>query len=140
MPLTASQKAHYSARWGRTMAKWLLRHLTPKASPKWHTVDCVGSQGSESRGIVDLLALRRAHRGKGVGLKRGDLFEMVLIQSKSGSAARPSSEEIQRLRRVQTYYHARAVLLFVRDPGRPRFEVLKGNASVPLPAPRRFFK
>jgi hypothetical protein len=60
---------------------------------------------------VDLLAIRKNHHQAISPHQRGDLFEMILIQVKGGSAAWPSVSDIARLRAVQSYYHARDVLL-----------------------------
>ena len=63
--------------------------------------------------MVDLLAIRKdtAHSDHYL-LKSGDLFEIVLVQMKGGSAQRPSAPEIQRLRAVAKRYHAKAIVLF----------------------------
>ena len=44
-----------------------------------------GRNGKESAGVVDLLAIRRDHRTKNRIIKRGDLFEIILIQVRAGS-------------------------------------------------------
>jgi len=46
------------------------------------------------------------------GLKRGDLFEVVLIQVKGGSARAPTVSDCERLRQVARVYRAKAVVLF----------------------------
>ncbi len=69
-----------------------------------------GSTGSESRGIVDILAIRKDHSQR-AGLKRGGCFEIVLIQSKGGSSRRPKPEEVERLSVVGERYGAKAVVL-----------------------------
>ena len=66
-----------------------------------------GKDGGESRGIVDLLAIRKDHRSPPTGLKRGDLFEIVLVQIKGGSARWPTRSDILRLRQVARHYHAK---------------------------------
>jgi hypothetical protein len=43
--------------------------------------------------------------------KRGDLFEIILIQIKGGAARRPKLQDIQRLRSVAEHYNARDVVL-----------------------------
>lgn len=45
-------------------------------------------------------------------LKRGDPFEVVLVQMKGGSARLPSMKERRRLREVAAHYRARHVVLF----------------------------
>jgi hypothetical protein len=64
-----------------------------------------GRAGAESKGIVDLLALRRDHRTERGPFRRCDLFELVLIQIKGGSAAWPTPVDIGRLQAVQRRYH-----------------------------------
>lgn len=91
------------------MAKWLIT-FAGGAKTKWRFVEFGGTTGSESRGIVDILAIRKDHNPK-EGLKRGDCFEIVLIQSKGGSSRRPKEEEVQRLSVVGQRYGAKAVVL-----------------------------
>ena len=45
-------------------------------------------------------------------LKRGDLFDIVLIQVKGGSARDPTRDDCLRLRKIAKHYRARAVALF----------------------------
>jgi hypothetical protein len=73
-------------------------------------VEFGGITGAESRGIVDILAVRKNHQ-KVDGLKRGDLLDLVLIQTKGGSAKFPSSSDIERLRKVAKYHRAKVVVL-----------------------------
>ena len=63
-------------------------------------VDFGGKAKAEARGIVDLIAIRKDHLHDGPSLKRGDLFAIVLIQTKGGSASRPTAEDVARLSRV----------------------------------------
>lgn len=91
------------------MTKWLITH-SGKAGVKWRLVEFGGITGSESRGIVDMLAIRKNHKEM-EGVKRGDLFDIVLIQVKGGSARRPSDSDIERLRVVANYYHAKEIVL-----------------------------
>lgn len=84
-----------------------------------------GKTGAESRGIVDLIAIRKDHKKTREGLKRGDLFDIILIQTKGGAARRPSSSDIERLRRVALHHHARAIVLAEWKKGtRPVFYLL----------------
>jgi len=66
---------------------------------------------SEARGIVDLLAIRKDHRRDGAGLKRGDLLEMILIQTKGGTSLRPTDTDIARLAKVAKHHKAKAIVL-----------------------------
>jgi hypothetical protein len=53
--LTPGEKAQYTAKWARTMTKWLITY-TRRKGVRWNIVEFGGVTGSESRGIVDLLA------------------------------------------------------------------------------------
>jgi len=105
----ATKKAQKTAKWATTMTKWLITKAG--CEPRWQLVAFAGPQGRESRGIVDLIAVRKDHRSDRAGLKRGDLFDVVLIQIKGGSARWPSLDDARRLAIVRRYYHARAVVL-----------------------------
>ena len=74
-------------------------------------VDFGGKTKAEARGIVDVIAIRKDHRHDGPALKRGDLFEIVLIQTKGGSALQPTPDDVARLSRVAKYHRAKAVIL-----------------------------
>jgi len=82
------------------MTKWLVTY----SRRRWCEMGYRGfwwpKTKAEARGIVDLMAIRKDHRQDKAGLKRGDLLEMVLIQTKGGSAARPTAEDIVRLAKV----------------------------------------
>jgi len=106
----ASREAHRSARWAKTMTKWLISR-NRKGGVKWHVVNFVGSHNAESRGIVDLLAIRKNHRTYNEKIKRGDSFEIILLQVKGGSAPFPTKEDIARLKEVSKYHHAKAIVL-----------------------------
>ena len=108
--MSPGKKAHRTAKWARTMTKWLVTY-SRRTGAKWNLVDFGGKTRAEARGIVDLIAIRKNHRHDGPRLKRGDLFEIVLIQTKGGSAPRPTAEDVARLSRVAMYHRARAVVL-----------------------------
>jgi hypothetical protein len=84
--------------------------IASRARKAWVVVGFPGPGGRESRGIVDLLAIRRDHTVNR-GFKRGDLFEIVFIQVKGGTAPWPTIDDLRRLRAVQKRYRARDVLL-----------------------------
>lgn len=107
--LSAQEKAAQTAKWANTMTKWLLSRTTSRRA--WRLVAFTGPGGGESRGIVDLLAIRKDHNTEKAGLERGDLFEMILIQVKGGSAKWPSKTDIERLQKVGRYYRARDIVL-----------------------------
>jgi len=74
-------------------------------------VDFGGKTKAEARGIVDLLAIRKDHRNDRIGLKRGDLFDIILIQTKGGAAPRPTPDDVARLSRVARHHRAKAIVL-----------------------------
>jgi hypothetical protein len=92
------------------MTAWLISWSRSQGA-KWHIVDFVGPNGCESRGIVDLVAVRKDHSANCDVVKRGDLLDIVLIQVKGGSAPFPTQEDIGRLKRVAKYHRAKAVVL-----------------------------
>jgi hypothetical protein len=112
----AQRKAAHTAKWAITMTKQRITRLVAKT--KWHLVTFVGPNGGESVGIVDLLAIRKAHNHAPDGLKRGDMFNIILIQVKGGGAALPTEDEMSRLRRVARRYGAQVVLLAVWRRGK----------------------
>lgn len=83
--LSPGKKAQKTARWARIMTKWLITY-TRRRGVKWNLVEFGGKTGSESRGIVDLVAIRKNHKIHKKGLKQGDLLDIVLIQVKGGRA------------------------------------------------------
>ena len=106
-------------KWAPIMAKvGIRRAVAQKAFPKWHFVGFAGAAGNESRGIVDMIAIRKDHGEPRTGLKRGDVLQIVLIQVKGGTAAWPTAEDARRLRTVKKYHHAREVLLATWKKGK----------------------
>jgi hypothetical protein len=104
--------AAYTEKWAVTMTKVRIRQaVAPMPFPRWHFVVFRGPDGGESRGVVDLIAIRKDHRSPRNGLKRGDTFQIVLIQIKGGYAAVPTAEDGKRLRAVARRHHAEKVLL-----------------------------
>ena len=108
--LSPGKKAQNTAKWARTMTKWLVTY-SRQTGAKWNVVDFGGKTKSEARGIVDLMAIRKDHRKDVHGLKHGDLFEIILIQTKGGTASRPSAEDITRLSKVAKHHRAKGVVL-----------------------------
>lgn len=120
MELTAAEKAKLTAKWATTMTRWHIGFVTngkrlgsAKVKPirRWQLVGFPGLGGRESAGIVDLLAIRKNHKKPNSPFKRGDLFEIILIQIKGGGAKRPDKRETKRLSAVAKYYNARDVVL-----------------------------
>jgi hypothetical protein len=120
MQFTATEKAKLTAKRATTMTRWHIGFVTngkrlgsAKVKPirRWQLVGFPGPGGRESAGIVDLLAIRKNHNKPKSPFKRGDLFDIILIQIKGGGAKRPDKSEIKRLRDVSKYYNARDVVL-----------------------------
>jgi len=109
--LSPPEKAQRTAQWAKTMAKWLIAFTTKGRRP-WQIVSFEGPKGRESRGIVDLLAIRKDHtEPRDEPLKAGDLFEIILIQVKGGSSQEPTDDDINRLKEVAERYHAKDIIL-----------------------------
>lgn len=108
-PLSPGKRAQLTAKWARTMTKWLITR-SRKNGAKWRLVDFGGPTGAESYGIVDLVAVRKDHR-LGENSRRGDRLEIVLIQVKGGGAAMPTAKDVERLRSVMAHHRASAVVL-----------------------------
>ena len=111
----AYTKAARTAKWANTMAKVLISKNKGRTS--WQIVSFPGPHGSESAGIVDLLAVRKDHGSPKRGFKRGDLLEIVVIQVKGGGAAWPTNDDLLRLQKVGRYYKAKHVVLAVWKKG-----------------------
>ena len=112
----AQQKAAKTARWAITMTKCRIRRLTAKTT--WNLVTFCGKKGGESTGIIDMMAIRKDHRQGIYGLKRGDAFEIILIQVKGGGSSWPTPDDIRRLKKVGHLYGAKAVILSEWKKGR----------------------
>jgi hypothetical protein len=81
--------------------------------------------------VVDVLAIRKdTTQPSARDLKRGDLFDLVLVQIKGGSAKVPSEDECRRLQTVAELYGAKAIVLFTWVKGeRAEFSVLQDNGT-----------
>jgi len=108
--MSPGKKAQHAAKWARTMTKWLIT-FSRRTGARWNLVDFGGKTKAEARGIVDLLAIRKDHRHDGTRLKRGDIFEIILIQTKGGTAPRPTPADILRLSQVARHHRAKSVVL-----------------------------
>jgi len=127
--LSPGKKALLTAKWARTMTKWLVTYRT-RTGVRWNLVEFGGKTGAEARGIVDLIAIRKdLHRAVAAGVKRGDFFEIVLIQTKGGSAPRPTAADVRRLQRVARHHKARAVVLAEWQPGE-RLDLFKLSRGI----------
>ena len=127
----AQEMAARTARWAVTMVKVRIRQIASRT--RWQLVTFYGKSGGESVGVVDLLAIRKDH-GKPVGsIKRGDALQIILIQVKGGSAARPTSEDATRLRAVAKRHHACHALLATWKKGKAArfFRLRRKSANEP---------
>ena len=98
IPGSPSALAAKTARWATTMTRWAIRFSSTgkragtNIAKRWQFVGFAGPNGAESRGIVDILAIRRDHRPTSGVLRPGDLFEIVLVQIKGGTAPWPTPQ------------------------------------------------
>ena len=100
-----------------------------------------GTGGGEWRGVVDVLAIRKdTSRSAHPVLKSGDLFQIVLVQMKGGSARSPSASDIPRLRAVTRRYRAEAIVLFAwkRQVSSHFFKLGRGLTWIPSSAKEIF--
>lgn len=133
--------ASNTARWAVTMARWAISFATSGSRPdtkrvtRWQLVAFPGPNGGESRGIVDVLAVRKDHQPTSRVFERGDLLEMVLLQIKGGGARLPTGKDVDRLRAVQQYHRAKAVVLvrWKKGDGPRFFELANDRATGQAP-------
>jgi hypothetical protein len=89
-----------------------------------------GRNKKESRGVVDLIAIRKDHTSECTGIKKGDPFQIYLIQVKGGVAANPTAEDAARLRIVAKRHGACGVLFARwRRPKAAKFWSLRSRTS-----------
>jgi len=97
----------------------MFRALSARDARRWKFISFRGDRGGESRGVVDVLAIRKdTSVPTDPKLKSHDWFDIVLVQCKGGASRAPTHDDIQRLRRVAKVYRAKAVLLFESRRGR----------------------
>jgi hypothetical protein len=130
-PKIPSDRAANTDRWTETM----FRALASRVGGRWQFASFRGVNGGEWCGVVDVLAVRKnTSPPDDPRLKRGDMFEFILVQMKGGSAGRPSDRDIDRLRLVQRRYRARDIVLFEWNKGRwSRFWTLQGKRWTKAP-------
>jgi hypothetical protein len=110
--LSPSEKADKTGKWAVIMTKVRIRQAVAKTPyPRWQLMTFLGPNGAESRGIVDLIAIRKDHSKASNGLMPGDALRMILIQAKGGDAAKPTENDKNRLRIVAGQHAGCAVLL-----------------------------
>jgi hypothetical protein len=129
------QLAAYTEKWAVTMTKVCIRQAVAAAPfPRWHLLTFAGRGGGESRGVVDMIAIRKDHGDPYPGTKRGDLFQIILIQVKGGFAAKPTAEDGKRLKIVARRHGACGILLATWKKGAAaRFFVLRQSQWNELP-------
>jgi hypothetical protein len=111
----AHVKAHATGRW----AEIIFRALSVRVASRWKFVSFRGADKGEWRGVVDVVAIRKSTaQPSGELLKRGDLFDVVLVQIKGGSARGPTANDCLRLREVSRRYRAKAIVQFQWRKGR----------------------
>jgi hypothetical protein len=111
---SAWKRAANTDRW----TEILFRALSNRVAKRWRFMSFRGTGGGEWRGIVDVLGIRKdTSKSDHHLLKSGDLFDIVLVQMKGGSAKAPSAAEIRRLRAVARRYRAKDVILFTWRKG-----------------------
>jgi hypothetical protein len=95
-------------------AERIFRALSSRVAERWRFISIRGPDQGEWEGIVDVLGVpKNTSQPRISTLKRGDLFDVVLIQMKGGSARTPTMlAERRRLRAVAKHYGARDVVLF----------------------------
>ncbi len=109
---SASTLAAHTGKWAVTMTQVAIRRaIADKPWPHWHLLTFNGPDGRESRGVVDMVAIRKDHSEPIAGTKRGDALHIILIQVKGGSAPKPTAEDAARLRIVAGRHGACGVLL-----------------------------
>ena len=124
-----TDKAKYTDKW----TEILFRALSNRVAKRWRFVSFRGLEGGEWCGVVDIVAIRKdTTKSYDEVLRKGDLFEIILVQLKGGLADMPTPKDIQRLKAVRERYHAKEVVLFEwrQEPKRTKtccFSVLKGN-------------
>lgn len=119
----------------------LFRALASRVAKRWRFVSFRGVGGREWRGIVDVIAIRKdtSHSTHEL-LKSGDLFDMILIQMKGGSARGPNTIEIQRLMAVKKRYRAKEIVLFEWKRGKGcHFSTLTSRGSWALSSAKEIF-
>jgi len=86
-PVAAHIKAHATGRW----AEIIFRALSSRVAKRWRFISFRGAKKGEWRGVVDVVAIRKdTSQPSRENLKRGDLFDIILIQIKGGTAPQPS--------------------------------------------------
>jgi hypothetical protein len=125
-------KTHTTGRWAEIM----FRALSRRVAKRWEFVSFRGKGKGEWKGVVDIVAIRKdTSQPENAKLKRGDLFEIILVQVKGGTAPPPTKEDCIRLREVARRYDARVVLFEWKKGVYWRFHVLDDRSLRWIPTP-----
>jgi hypothetical protein len=112
----AAGDAIKTAKTATTLAKAHLIRESRKHGGRWQWVDFPGPHGRESAGIVDIVAIRKRWavpvEPEFAQIKHLDLFDIMLIQVKGGSARMPTIDDISRMEQVADHYGACEILLY----------------------------
>ena len=96
------------------------RAMTKRVGGRWKVVSLRGKSGADSKGVVDLVAVRRNLRLPAPhGLAAGDLLDSVIVRLHSADAAKPTPKDVARLRRVARRYAALRIVLHTWTKGVP---------------------
>lgn len=134
-----ARKALRTAKWARIMAKWMISRSS-KDGVKWQVICFNGKAGQESKGIVDMIAIRKNHSKPREGRYRGDLFEIILIQVKGGKSKFPSPSDIRRLVEAKKHHRADRVVLVEWQKGEKLCCYLLPDTKTAVPASQVFGK
>jgi len=132
----------------KSATTWKMANTLAKALAKpyrWQFVDFLGPSGGESAGIVDILAIRKSGSAPGIeGLKKLDLFDILIMQVKGGGAPDPTPEDISRMRLVAQHYVAKKIVLFKWNKSKPKetgyFVLGENDEWIPVSAAHLFGK
>ena len=135
---TPAEKALRTAKWARIMTKWLITRSS-KGGVKWQVVSFNGPAGQESKGVVDMIAIRKKH-SSAEGVPVGDLFEIILVQAKGGKSKFPSVADVARLEAVRKHHRADRVVLTEWKKGEKLCCYLLPDMKTAVPASEVFGK
>lgn len=107
------------------------RAMTKRIGGRWTFVSLRGKSGTDSKGVADLVAIRRNLRLPAPhGLAVGDLLDIVLVRLSNADAPRTTPSDVARLRRVARRYAALRVVLHTWTKGAPgEFHLLEARTK-----------
>jgi hypothetical protein len=136
--IPAHVNAHTTGRWAET----IFRALSSRIANRWKFISFRGVGKGEWRGVVDLIAIRKnSKQPSGDILKRGDLFDIILIQIKGGSGPGPKQSDCRRLWEVKKVYRAKSSVQFQWRKGKSsQFFTLSRRLEWKLTTSRQLFE